>query len=418
MISHERLKEVMLDQKELFSRKKELIDRDIELDQYIGTKMVVIISGIRRCGKSSLLFLIKENMKLAEQAFCYFNFDDERVIPDRDLLDQIYNLHLELFGQEPVFFLDEIQQVPYWERFVNRMYEQGLKLFVTGSNGALLSSEISTSLTGRNKLLELFPFSFREYLRWLHHEYHIIRLTPKSKSLLIRDFNAYYETGGFPLVVIEHDLELINGYFQDIFYRDIVSRYRLSQVNELKHIGLYFASNISKKFSYTTLQEISGVKSLSSIHDYLHYYEQSYLFFYLKKFDFSLKKQIRNPRKVYTIDQAFAHRLGFHFSEDRGRILENIVFMELLRRGKQVYYHMGDHECDFLVKKGILITEAIQVAFSLNRNNMKREIQGLEEAINLYHPGSALLLVYTMDPNVVLEHPTIRMIPVWQWLLE
>lgn len=408
----------MFDQKDVFNSKKHLIYRDIEMEKYITTSQVVIISGIRRCGKSSLLFLIKEKMNLKEPDYCYFNFDDERIISDIYILEHIYNLHIEVYGKEPVLFLDEIQNIDNWEKFVNRMYEQGKKVYVTGSNAKLLSSEISTSLTGRNKLIELYPFSFSEYLRFIGNSYNLERLTQTSKSLLLKDFNAYFETGGFPLVVKENDTELINAYFQDILYRDIISRYRLTQVNEIKQIGLYFASNIGKLFSYSTLQEISGVKSLSSIKDYLYYYEQSYLYFYLKKFDYSVKKQIMNPKKVYTIDPAFAHRLGFNFSGNKGRILENIVFLELLRRGKEVYYHSGKKECDFVVKEGLTIVEAIQVAYQLNNSNYERENQGLLEAMKNYDLKQGLILTYNADESFIPDNPGIKNLPVWQWLLK
>lgn len=416
-MTKDRLKEIMFDQKDVFNNKKHLIYRDIEMEKYISTSQVVIISGIRRCGKSSLLFLIKEKMNLKEPDYCYFNFDDERIIADISILEHIYSLHIEVYGKEPVLFLDEIQNIDNWEKFVNRMYEQGIKVYVTGSNAKLLSSEISTSLTGRNKLIELYPFSFSEYLRFIGNSYNLERLTQTSKSLLLKDFNAYFETGGFPLVVKENDTELINSYFQDILYRDIISRYRLTQVNEIKQIGLYFASNIGKLFSYSTLQEISGVKSLSSIKDYLFYYEQSYLYFYLKKFDYSVKKQIMNPKKVYTIDPAFAHRLGFNFSGNKGRILENIVFLELLRRGKEVYYHSGKKECDFVVKEGLTIVEAIQVAYQLNSSNYERENQGLHEAMNNYHLNQGLILTYNADESFIPDNSGIKNLPVWQWLL-
>jgi len=411
------LKEIMFGQKDVFNSRKDLIHRDIELEKYIATSQVVIISGIRRCGKSSLLFLIKEKMNLKESEYCYFNFDDERIIADISILENIYNLHIEVYGKEPVLFLDEIQNINNWEKFVNRMYEQGIKIFVTGSNAKLLSSEISTSLTGRNKLIELYPFSFSEYLRFIGNNYDLNRITAKSKSLLLKDFNNYFETGGFPLVVKENDTELINAYFQDILYRDIISRYRLTQVNEIKQIGLYFASNIGKLFSYSTLQEISGVKSLSSIKDYLYYYEQSYLYFYLKKFDYSVKKQIMNSKKVYTIDPAFAHRLGFNFSENKGRILENIVYLELLRRGKEVYYHSGKKECDFVIKEGLDIVEAIQVAYQVNVNNCEREYQGLHEAMTIYNLKEGLVLNYNSEESFIPDNVGMKVLPVWEWLL-
>lgn len=417
VMNKDRLKEIMFDQKDVFNRKKHLITRDIKLEKYLDTNQIVIISGIRRCGKSSLMFLIKEEMRLKDPDYCYFNFDDERIMTDVSILEDIYNLHLEVYGKEPVLFFDEIQNINNWERFINRMYEQGIKIFVTGSNAKLLSSEISSSLTGRNKLIELFPFSFSEFLRFIGTNCDPNHLTPQSKALLIKDFNQYMEAGGFPLVVKENDTELVNSYFQDILYRDIISRYRLTQVNEIRQIGLYFASNIGKLFSYATLLNISGVKSPSSIKDYLYYYEQSYLFFYLKKFDYSVKKQIMNPKKVYTVDLAFANRLGFHFSENKGRLLENIVFLELLRRGKEAFYYSDKNECDFLIREGLEIVEAIQVVYQLEAGNCQREYLGLSEAMSRYNIKRGLLLVYEADKSLIHEKEGVEVIPVWKWLL-
>jgi len=416
-MNKDRLKEIMLDQKEAFNSTKHLIRRNIPLEKYTKTNQVVIISGIRRCGKSSLLRLIKEDMKLEASDFCYFNFDDERILAEVSILEELFNLHIELYGKEPILFFDEIQNVDNWEKFINRKYEQGVKIFVTGSNAKLLSSEISTSLTGRNKLIELFPFSFSEYLLFHERKYDMDRLTSKSKALLQKDFNTYMQMGGFPLVLKENDTELVNGYFQDILYRDIISRYRLTQVNEIKQIGLYFASNIGKLFSYSTLQNISGVKSLSSIKDYLSYYEHSYLFFYLKKFDYSVKKQIMNSKKVYTADHAFVTRLGFNFSENKGRILENIVYIELLRRGCEVYYYSGNNECDFLIKKGLNIVQAIQVVDQLDKTNYEREYRGLQEVMQTYQIPQGILITNSTETAVFPENKGVERVSVWKWLL-
>ena len=415
-MNKDRIKEILLDQKEAFNRQKQLIERNIPLDAAIASEQVIVISGVRRCGKSSLLYLIKEKMKLQEQDYCYFNFDDERIIADVSLMDTIYTLHIELYGNEPVFFLDEVQNIPGWEKFVNRLYEKKTKVFVTGSNAQLLSSEIATSLTGRNKVIELFPFSFSEYLLFIQHQYDVDKLNSKQKALLLRDFSQYIQTGGFPLVVKENDLELINTYFRDILYRDIIARYRLSQVNEIKQIGLFFASNCGKRFSYASLQQISGVKSLSSIKDYIGYYEQAYLFFFLMKFDYSLKKQIMNPRKVYAIDPAFSQRLGFQFSENKGRMLENIVLIELLRRGKEVYYHDGKNECDFIIKQGLKATEAIQVCWTLNATNLQREYDGLTEAMTSFQITQGTLLVHTNECETNMNQADIIIVSIWKWL--
>lgn len=416
-MNKERLKEIMLDHREVFNSQTYLITRDVSLEKYISTGLIVIISGIRRCGKSSLLYLIKEKMKLPEASYCYFNFDDERVPTEKAVFEEIISLHLEMYGQEPVLFFDEVQNIPGWEKFINRMYEKGLKVFVTGSNANLLSSEISGSLTGRNRVLQLLPFSFSEYLRYIGHRYNHEKLSSKNKALLLKDFNQYFLTGGIPVVVKENDIELMHAYFQDILYRDIVARYRLSQVNEIRQIGLYFASNTGKLFSYATLQEVSGVKSTSSIKDYLDYYEQTYLFFFLKKFDFSVRKQQANRRKVYAADPAVVHRLGFNFSANKGQVLENIVFLELIRRNKEVYYHTGKYECDFVVKEGLKVSSAIQVAYSLHSQNYEREYSGLEEAMKTYEAHSGLLMVYEKDEDLP-SRKGIEVKPVWKWLLE
>lgn len=407
----------MLDQREVFNDQTQLIARDINPEKFISTGLVVIISGVRRCGKSSLLYLIKQTMELPENSYCYFNFDDERVPIEKSVFEEIITLHLEIYGKEPVLFFDEVQNIPGWEKFINRMYEQGTKIFVTGSNAKLLSSEISGSLTGRNRVLKLFPFSFSEYLRYIGRNYSPEKLSTKNKALLVKDFNHYLETGGFPMVIKENDTELMHAYFQDILYRDIVARYRLSQVNEIRQIGLYFASNTGKLFSYATLQDVSGIKSTSSVKDYLDYYEQTYLFYFLRKFDYSVRKQQLSRRKVYATDPAVVHRLGFNFSANKGRVLENIVFLELKRRNKEVYYHTGKYECDFVVKEGLKVTLVIQVAFRLYAGNYEREYRGLEEAMKTYDVPSGLLLVYEKDEDLPTKEG-INIVPVWKWLLE
>ncbi|MCD4680292.1 MAG: AAA family ATPase, partial [Bacteroidales bacterium] len=227
-MNKERLKEIILDQKEVFSVKSGLIERDIPLETYIKTSQIVVITGVRRCGKSSLLFLIKQRMQLSDSDYCYFNFDDERIIPEVSLPENIDNLHRELYGKEAVLFFDEIQNVKGWEKFVNRMYEQGRKIFITGSNASILSSDIAASLTGRNKTLELLPFSFNEYLKYKKVVYDINKLTTKDKIRIISEFNSFLKKGGFPLVIKEDDMEILDAYFKDILYRDIIARYRLS----------------------------------------------------------------------------------------------------------------------------------------------------------------------------------------------
>lgn len=416
-MNNETLKQILIDQKEGFNRKRNLIDRDVDLKPYINTPQVVVITGIRRCGKSSLLYLIKQKLKLKESEYCYFNFDDERIINESTILEQVYLLHLELYKKEPVFFFDEIQNIPKWQKFVNRMHEKGLKLFITGSNANLLSTEIATSLTGRNKTITLYPFSFVEFLNFKKRKYNLQKLSTKNVAYLQSDLTDYMQLGGFPLVNQENDLRLIHHYFQDILYRDIIARYRLSQVNELKQIALYLFANSAKLFSYSTLQNISGLKSTQSIKSYVDYLEQSYLFSYLKKFDYSVKKQLMNSRKAFVIDPAFANHLGFQFTENKGRVLENIIFLQLLRKGKQVFYHSEKKECDFIVQKGLKISEAIQVCYELNEVNFTREIDGLLDAMKAYKLKKGTLIVGRQPLKTLHIPKEIELIPAWKWLL-
>ena len=410
------MKRVMLDQKAYFLNRNNLIYRDIDYDLYSRTSQIVVISGVRRCGKSCLMALFRQKMNLSEKEFCYLNCDDERLLLDDLLLDQLHTLHLEMYGTKPVFFFDEVQMVPHWEKFVNRMYECGHKVFVTGSNARLLSSEIATTLTGRNRVITLFPFSFKEYLRFKGHEYQLNALTTVAKAQLLADLNAYQKTGGFPLVVQENDIEILNAWFQDILYRDVVSRYRLSQVKELRQMAIYLFSNVGKPFSYSTLQKVSELKSTNSVSNYLQYLEQSYLFFYLPKFDYSVKKQMLNSKKLYVIDAGAINRLGFHFSEEKGRLLENTVYLELLRQGKEVYYHKGKKECDFVVFENGQIVEAIQVTDKLTNQNKDREVGGLKDALETYHIENGKIIVYDRD-NSLTEGIDVPVVSAWQWLL-
>jgi predicted AAA+ superfamily ATPase len=414
------IQQILIDQRASFNQHEDLIERDVDIQPYLKTGQIVIISGVRRCGKSSLLFLMKEAMGLADPQYCYFNFDDERIPLETSLPELVYRQHVQLFGEEPVFFFDEIQNIPGWEKFVNRMHEEGHKLFITGSNAALLSSEIATALTGRNKVLPLYPFSFSEYLRFLGHDPYHERLTTKEQALRMHACANYLQYGGFPLLVKEEDIELLDDYFRDILYRDIIARYGLTRTNEIRQMALYLASNVGKRFSYRTLQSVSGLKSTNSVKDYLSYFGQSYLFFYVNKFAYSLKKQLAHPKKVYAIDPAFANRLGFRFTEDKGRLLENVIYLELLRRKKEVFFHAeADQECDFITRQGLDIQQAIQVTWTLNAQNRHRELKGLKGAMEQYGLTQGTLITWETLPIQLSDLPEgIQHIPAWKWLLD
>ncbi len=410
----EKLKLIMADQKEFFLKKKPIIKRDVNLSKLLKTKQIVLISGIRRCGKSTLLQLINNELK---KDFLYFNFDDERIVNfSSDDFNVLFELFLESNPKEFVFYFDEIQVIPGWEKFLNRMYEQDIKIFVTGSNAKLLSSEIATALTGRNVVVYLSPFSFKEFLRFKNIA---SDFSSTSKLASIKSaFKSYFLLGGFPLVVQENDSFLIKQYYSDIFYRDIVSRYNLQNVEELKILATYLINAVGRDISYSKMGEVAGISSKSLVKKYLDYFLNSFLFMEVRKFDYSYKKQILNSRKFYSSDIGFLKEVGFKFSENNGSTLENLVLIDLKSRDNDVFYHKEKKECDFVIKKGLKIVEAIQVCYNLDDENEKREISGLVEACKSYNLKNGLLLTYAQEKEFVNDGIKIKVKPVWKWLLD
>lgn len=404
-----KLRQVIIDQQELFKKTEDLIDRDIDLN--LKGNEIVIISGIRRCGKSSLLNIIS---KRVEGNKLYLNFDDIRLTDfNKDNFEDVQSIAIELLGKGKItYFLDEMQNIQHWERWVNNLYAQDIKVFITGSNSNLLSSEISTYLTGRNKVISLFPFSFNEYLRLKNVEK---QMTSAQISTLFKHFKDYMGTGGFPLVIKNEDIELSKQYFEDILNKDILNRYQIKQIKETKDLLLYLFSNTGKQYSYSTLKQVTGIKSLSTIKNYIDYFRNVFLLYTLERFDYSLAKQKVSSSKPYAGDNSFLKTIAFNFTENKGKRLENLVFLQLLRTNKEVYYHLDKKECDFVVKENLKISQAIQVCWDLSHpETRKREIEGLQSAMAKYKLKKGLIL--TMEHEEKLKNIIIK--PVWKWLLE
>jgi predicted AAA+ superfamily ATPase len=424
------LRQVIIDQQDSFRKGEELVFRDVDLERYLRGNEIVIISGIRRCGKSSLLKLIAEQL---EGVKFYVDFDDIR-LSDFEVKNyqDLQDLVIELYGREleknkagqVYYFFDEIQNVPLWERWLNNLYKEGKKIFATGSNSQLLSSEISTFLTGRNKVLKLFPFSFREFLRLKEieitgKEIEADLLTSSRKAEIFSYFLEYFESGGFPLVLISGDLELSRGYFEDILNKDVLVRYNIKEVRGLKDLALFLLSNVGRAYSYPTLKNVTGIKSLSTIKNYLDYFQNVFLLYQLPRFDYSLKKQKVSSSKIYTIDNSFLKTVAFNFSENKGKRLENLVFVELLRKEKELYYYSEKKECDFVLREGLRVGEAIQVSVDLsNPETKKREIEGIIEAMTAYKLERGLILTLEEEDILEVGGKIILVKPVWKWLLE
>lgn len=412
MFTVNRLEEVLIDQKEAFLRRDPGVPREVDLDRYLGSSHIIVVSGIRRCGKSTLL------RQFAEKTgdFLYVNLDDERLFGF--VLGDFENLVLVFEKLHPgvrVMLIDEVQDVEHWERFVRRVHDEGYKVILTGSNAHLLSAELGTRLTGRYLQIELFPFSFREYLRFKGVE--VGNLTTQKKAEILNHFDYYLKNGGFPEFHTIGDEEVLRRTYEDILFRDIVARYGIRDVKMFRQMARYLFSNFTKEASYHSLKTALGIKSAMSVRSYAHYMEEAYLLFEMFNYQHSLKKQYAGTRKFFVVDNGMRNAVSFRFSGDWGRMLENLVFIELKRRGLSVYFWREDGECDFLVEKKGRIMEAIQCSCTIGEKNREREISGLLAAMDRWKIDSGMMITYTHEEELDLPGGRkVRLIPAWKWL--
>jgi len=412
------LKELVIEQNREFNKEEDFVRRT-ELDsigKYLELPHILIISGIRRVGKSTLLKEIKKSY-FEKQTIYYFNFEDERLISfsSKDL-NQLYETFLEVFKKSKTFFFDEIQNIPGWENFVRRMYNQGFKFIITGSNSSLLSRELGSKLTGRYIKIELFPFSFKEYCEFNNVKIKKPYLTEK-RAKIKKLFNNYLKEGGIPEYLKYKNEDILKTLYENILYKDILVRYNLNEEKTLKELSSYLFSNYGKEYSYNKLKKLLRRGSQNTVKNYIDYMENSYLAFTIPKYDYSLKKQIYSNKKIYVIDSALINLISFNFSRDIGRILENTVLIELKRRRKEIYYYRYKHECDFLIKDKGRISKAIQVTKSFSENR-EREINGLTEAMKKYKLKQGLILTQDEEAEERIGKYKIIIKPVWKYLLE
>lgn len=387
----------------------------------VDNKQVIVISGIRRCGKSTLMQMLRTS---APKGDYYINFDDDRLVnfelSDFNMLLEVF---VELYGEQNTFYFDEIQNILGWEKFVRRLHNGSKKVFVTGSNAKLLSSELGTHLTGRHINVKLYPYSFREYITYRDQSIFEIDKYSSAHIALIKKYLAEYKVvGGMPEYLINRQRQYLHSLYESIIYKDIIVRNKLTLEKPILELVHYLASNNAKEFSYNSLRKLLGLGSANTVSEYCHYLQNSFLCFTVNRFAYSLKQQLNSPKKIYFIDQALAESVGFRFSEDNGRTLENIVFLQLLRQNKEIYYHKQKKECDFIIRDKYEISEAIQVCTDMqDKNTRKREIDGLLEALAAYSLPRGCLI--TEDESGVEQHDlngvvyTIEIIPCWQWLL-
>lgn len=420
MLTEAEIKEILITQREIILNKKYGIERTILKDVESKLKLphIVVLTGLRRTGKSTLLKqLIKKHYH--DDDFYYLNLEDERLFnfPANEF-NRLYEELIKLYGKKKTFFIDEIQNIANFETFVRRLYEEGLKFFITGSSATLLSKELGTKLTGRHVDIIVRPFSFFEFLdlkRVKVNKENIYRT--ETKVEIRKYFEEYLIKGGMPEYQIYNDPELLTRIYDDTLIKDIAVRYKVSNVVALRELYSYLINNFANRFSYNSLKKVVNINSVNTIKKFISYLEETYFVKTINKFDYSLKKQIMNDKKVYVVDNGFISVLSKKITKDKGWLLENLVF-NCLNKDFEVFYYSGEKECDFLTVKNKEMIQAIQVCGELNDDNRQRETAGLAEAMEKFKLKEGLLLTDSQEEEIRLNRKKIIVKPVWKWLLE
>ncbi len=360
----------------------------------------LIISGIRRCGKSTLLRqLIKQNK---EKVF-FINFDTPKLF-DFELIDfELLDILISESNATSLYF-DEIQVINGWELYIRQKLDQKFRITITGSNASLLSQELGTKLTGRHINRELFPFSFSELCAFKAIE-------PDAES-----YRNYLISGGFPEYLTFSNPEILSSLLDDILFRDIAVRYGIRDVRSLKRLLIFLISNAGNLVTANKLTQVLGIKSSATVLDYFSFFEQAYLINLMPKFSWSYRAQIVNPRKIYIIDNGLISVTSASFSSDLGRKLENSVYWALRQIHKELFYfNENGFECDFIVCRNNQAIQLIQVCSDLNTDNQAREENGLWAAMEFFKLDKGTILTINQTDIILKNGKRIDVLPVYNY---
>jgi len=423
-----RIKQAVIDQRaelERVFRTEKLIPRE-NLKVYgklLDSGLIKVVTGPRRAGKSIFCLQL-----LRGREFAYVNFDDENLAGlKREDLNLILQAFHEIHGKTEYLFLDEVQNVEGWELFVNRLKRSGFNIIVTGSNARLLSQELATHLTGRHFALELLPFSFREFLTYFGFDLRDAPWTTERIGLVRGELEKYIALGGFPETYKEPDPKrYLSSLYASILTRDILLRHRVKYIKALRELSHYLLTNFACRMTATKLKNVFGFKSVHTVQNYFAFLEESYLVFEIQRFSFKAKEKSIAPRKVYAIDTGLVNGIEGRASSDAGRLYENIVAVELLRRkGRdpdlEIYYWQdySGKEVDFVLKRGREVVELIQVCLDLEDYDVRtREFKSLARAGRELECSERLVITSERSGAEKFRGKTVKLVPLWQWLLE
>lgn len=400
MIRQEEIALVIDSQRESFLKQDCGFIRDALMNIPIADSFATIITGIRRCGKSTLLLQLLRRDYLEA---VYLNFDDIRLSGFE--IGDLIRLHKEVEKRGvKVLFFDEIQIVAGWEKYINQLLREGYKVFITGSNASMLSVELGTHLTGRHLSMELFPFSYAEFIRF------------KELDRDEMSCRSYLNNGGIPEYLKTGMRVVLNTLVDDILMRDIAVRHSVRDVASLRQLTAFLITNSGNLVSANKLLGMFGIKSPATFLDYFSFLKDAYLLEFVPMFSHSLKVQARNPKKVYVMDMGLYSEISISTSENMGRRLENLVFMHLRRKYKQIFYFKDRGECDFVTMENNSVKEAIQVCLTVNDENFDREFNGLLEAMQNLGLKEGCIVTLNQSDSFEKEGVVIQMIPAHLFL--
>lgn len=420
------LKDVLLRQKKDFEDllKRPYVERDKtrQAGRNIESDLVKIVIGPRRAGKSIFSAHLFKNKMPA-----YVNFDEESLVKLENYDDLIKELH-SLYGEKRYLFFDEIQNLPSWELFVNKLHRREYNILLTGSNAKLLSKELAASLTGRHIPIEIFPFNFGEYLRAKCFAFEKENIAvPEVKGKLLNYLTDYMANGGFPELVVKN-LEpkgYLDTLLDSLIFKDIVKRYKLRLSESVYELEIFLLNNFASELSYRKIANQLGFRSVATLQKYLKYLEEAYLIYILPRYSHKAGERLTSPKKAYLVDNGYIAAKAVQSSPNSGKLMENLVFSELLKRGYKpnhdLFYYKtrNNKEVDFVLREGLKVKTLIQAAYRIDELGVKdREIKALVEADGELKCGDLIILTWDYEAVNETRGKKIKFIPLWQWLIE
>ncbi len=391
--------------------------------KWLDSALIKVVLGPRRAGKSVYSLMLLKN-----KPFMFFNFDDEVLasvggIATDELMKELH----AVYGNIKNILFDEIQNLPAWELFVNRLHREGYNLVLTGSNASLLSKELATHLTGRHIPIEILPFDFKEFLRAKKYEIDSeYSSLPEKSGELLRLLEEFLLHGGFPEVVVSNldPKDYLEVLFDSLLFKDVVKRHKVKFSSQIGNLGSHLINNFANLYTLRKLQNVLDLKSITTTEKYTKYLEEAYLIFSLHRYSPKSIQRIKSPKKVYIVDNGFINAKAIQHSPDKGKLMENLVFAELVKRGSKpnndLFYYKtrNNREVDFVIKDGIVVKELIQVCYDVNNQETEqREVNALIEAGKELKVTKLSILTWSEKRTVEKDEMTIHFIPLWEWLI-